>query len=192
MRDSLRPDGGSIDSSFTDPNLFGRIHAVGVLPNGKLIVGGRFNIGPFFGNELQRHGYVRLLANGTIDNSFFVGGGASATGGATVQRVAVQPDGKALIAGLFTYVNNISQPTLARIQEPQTMNVSVSGRVTTPSGLGLRNASVSITDSLGVRRTVTTTSFWLFQPRRDPNWPDIYTRRRLKTIALRIPRDHGQ
>ncbi len=38
----------------------------------------------------------------------------------------------------------------------------LSGRVTTPDGRGLRNASVSITDSLGVRRTTTTTSFGVF------------------------------
>ena len=41
--------------------------------------------------------------------------------------------------------------------------VSVSGRVMTPDGRGLRNATVSITDSLGVRRTVTTSSFGFYQ-----------------------------
>ena len=40
--------------------------------------------------------------------------------------------------------------------------VTVSGRVTTPDGRGLRNATVSITDSLGVRRTATTSSFGFF------------------------------
>ena len=42
---------------------------------------------------------------------------------------------------------------------PTAANVSVSGRVTTPDGRGLRNAIVSITDSLGNKRTVTTSSF---------------------------------
>jgi len=37
--------------------------------------------------------------------------------------------------------------------------VQVSGRVTTPTGLGLRNAVVALTDSQGVRRTATTSSF---------------------------------
>ncbi len=41
-------------------------------------------------------------------------------------------------------------------------NVTVSGRVTTPDGRGLRNASVSITDSNNVRRTATTSSFGFF------------------------------
>ena len=40
--------------------------------------------------------------------------------------------------------------------------VSVSGRVIGPDGRGLRNATVSITDSLGVRRTVTTSSFGFY------------------------------
>lgn len=40
--------------------------------------------------------------------------------------------------------------------------VSVSGRVTTPSGAAIRNAVVSLTDDLGVRRTATTSSFGLF------------------------------
>ena len=40
--------------------------------------------------------------------------------------------------------------------------VQVSGRVTTPGGLGLRNAIVTITDSQGVSRTATTSSFGLY------------------------------
>jgi len=36
--------------------------------------------------------------------------------------------------------------------------VAVSGRVLTPAGLGIRNATVVITDSLGVRRGIATTS----------------------------------
>jgi len=39
---------------------------------------------------------------------------------------------------------------------------TVSGRVTTPSGLNLRNAVVALIDSQGVRRTATTSSFGLY------------------------------
>lgn len=38
-------------------------------------------------------------------------------------------------------------------------NVSISGRVTTPTGLGLRNANVSLIDQSGFRRQATTSSF---------------------------------
>ncbi|MEP6787142.1 MAG: DUF4394 domain-containing protein [Acidobacteriota bacterium] len=41
--------------------------------------------------------------------------------------------------------------------------VSVSGRVTTPDGRGLRNAKVVLTDSIGNARTVTTSSFGFYQ-----------------------------
>jgi hypothetical protein len=39
---------------------------------------------------------------------------------------------------------------------------TVSGKVTTPNGLGLRNAVVTITDTEGIRRTATTSSFGLY------------------------------
>ncbi len=41
--------------------------------------------------------------------------------------------------------------------------VSISGRVTTPAGQGLRNAIVYLTDSLGARRAATTSSFGIYQ-----------------------------
>ncbi len=41
--------------------------------------------------------------------------------------------------------------------------VSIAGRVSTPTGLGLRNAVVNLVDSLGNRRTATTSSFGLYQ-----------------------------
>lgn len=41
--------------------------------------------------------------------------------------------------------------------------VTVSGRVLTPSGLGLRNATVILTDAQGGRRTATTSSFGIYQ-----------------------------
>ncbi|MFT3746453.1 MAG: cytochrome c peroxidase [Pyrinomonadaceae bacterium] len=40
---------------------------------------------------------------------------------------------------------------------------TISGRVTTPSGIGLRNATVVLTDVLGAKRTATTSSFGVYQ-----------------------------
>lgn len=45
---------------------------------------------------------------------------------------------------------------------PVSNTVTIAGRVTTPTGLGLRNAVVSLTDSQGFRRTATTSSFGLY------------------------------
>ena len=41
-------------------------------------------------------------------------------------------------------------------------SVTVSGKVTTPTGLNLRNAVVTMTDSIGVKRTATTSTFGIF------------------------------
>jgi predicted outer membrane repeat protein len=46
--------------------------------------------------------------------------------------------------------------------EPPLTTASISGRVTTPSGLGLRNAVVALTDLQGARRTATTSSFGIY------------------------------
>ena len=46
-----------------------------------------------------------------------------------------------------------------RITIPAAASVTVSGRVTTPNGQGLRNATVTIVDRAGFARTVTTSSF---------------------------------
>lgn len=51
----------------------------------------------------------------------------------------------------------------ATIQRIVRAEVSISGRVLTPSGLGLRNAVVNLTDSLGQRRTATSSSFGVYQ-----------------------------
>ncbi len=51
----------------------------------------------------------------------------------------------------------------ATIQRIVRAEASISGRVLTPSGLGLRNAVVNLTDSLGQRRTATSSSFGVYQ-----------------------------
>jgi hypothetical protein len=53
-------------------------------------------------------------------------------------------------------------PIASPTPTPGQTTVTISGRVTTPTGQGLRNAVVSLTDSFGVRRTATTSSFGIF------------------------------
>jgi endo-1,4-beta-xylanase len=55
-----------------------------------------------------------------------------------------------------------AKPAYWGIVDPQQLNVQISGRVTTPGGLGLRNAIVSVIDSQGLRRTATTSSFGIY------------------------------
>ncbi|HYK22642.1 MAG TPA: hypothetical protein VEV42_18005, partial [Pyrinomonadaceae bacterium] len=92
---------GSIDSLlFLLPT--GQIFAVALQADGKILIGGRFGmIGETF-----RAGLARLDANGRIDQSFKVRALGN-TPNAGVYAIAVQPDGKIVIGGEFSSVNEL-------------------------------------------------------------------------------------
>ena len=61
-----------------------------------------------------------------------------------------------------TSVQTIPPPVFDLVLTLECPNAAVTGRVLTPSGLGLRNALVSLIDSAGVRRTASTSPFGVF------------------------------
>jgi hypothetical protein len=97
-----------------------------------------------------------------IEKSVIAGGGASdATGGnfkidGTIGQAAAGERSPALP---FSLQNGFWNATPL---SPSAAAVSVSGKVSTPDGRGLRNAVVAITDSHGVKRMVTTSSFGFY------------------------------
>jgi uncharacterized delta-60 repeat protein len=100
---------GSLDESF-NPGAAAdvpAIHSIVIQPDEKILVGGGF--AKF--NNLPSAGIVRLTTNGIVDRTFNVGGGANAA----VYAIAIQNDGKILIGGDFTSVNNFTSPRLARL-----------------------------------------------------------------------------
>ena len=102
---------GSLDTGFVsgfDAN--GRINAVQLLANGKIIAVGNFASYSGF----SRKGIIRLNANGTIDTGFSPGTGID-TNISTIYSIAVQPDGKIIIGGDFTAYNGISRNNIARL-----------------------------------------------------------------------------
>lgn len=105
----LNPD-GSLDPDFstgTGPDFF--ISAVAVAPDEKIIVGGDFTLF----NEQPRLSFARLNPDGSLDR--FGGLRRQGTNG-RVSAVAVQPDGKVIIGGEFTQVNNERFDRLARLK----------------------------------------------------------------------------
>jgi uncharacterized delta-60 repeat protein len=94
----LNPN-GSLDKNFKFAvNYNGTVRAILVQPDGKILVGGDFNR---IVNQNQNR-LVRLNADGTQDNSFNIGGGASGI----VSGLALQPDGKILALGKFAKFDN--------------------------------------------------------------------------------------
>ncbi|MBV8856154.1 MAG: Ig-like domain repeat protein [Acidobacteria bacterium] len=103
----LNPD-GSLDTSFdAGMSLDGPVNTLTVQPDGKIIIAGGFNSY----NGIPQRNIVRLNSDGSTDTSFDPGFGASGT----VFVTTLQPDGKILIAGDFTYYNAVSRNHVARL-----------------------------------------------------------------------------
>ncbi|MCU1288841.1 MAG: hypothetical protein JWN60_1070, partial [Acidobacteria bacterium] len=90
---------GSLDTSFNAPQI-NNVHSIldiEILSNDKILIGGQF--------QLTASGIAnlaRLNADGSIDDIFTAGFNAD-----KVNDIEVQPDGKLLIAGVFSGVNAV-------------------------------------------------------------------------------------
>ncbi|CAN5441566.1 hypothetical protein BH10ACI2_BH10ACI2_24810 [soil metagenome] len=95
----------------------------------------------------------------------------------TLEQTAIAAGGGTSTGGFFAINGTTGQPVAGTASAGGAYDVGggfwgsgsitaasgiVSGRVTTPTGAGLKNAVVSITDSLGGRRTATTSSFGFY------------------------------
>ena len=99
---------GSIDAGFGGTGADGPVDVVGVQTNNnKLFVGGEFT--KFSGAD--RSHIVRLNQSGSVDTTFDPGTNINNS----VRALAVQPDGRLLIGGLFTNVANNVISYLARL-----------------------------------------------------------------------------
>ena len=89
-------------ASVSDPGI---VHALAVMPDNKILVGGVFN----YLNYESRKNFGRLNADGSLDSGF-----ALAVNG-PVYAIATQLDGKVVIGGAFTQVGGTSRPYIARL-----------------------------------------------------------------------------
>ena len=108
---------GFVDPSFlngmTGPNSW--LWAAALQPDGKLLLGGQFT--SF--NGLPRGQIARLNGDGSLDTNF----SARVTAGEpTIHSLAVQPDGKVLIGGMFFGINGATRIRLARVNADGTLD----------------------------------------------------------------------
>lgn len=108
---------GFVDPSFLNemsgPNSW--VWALALQPDGKLLVGGQF--ASF--NGVPRNQIVRLNVDGSVDTNFSA---VITAGEPTVHSLAVQPDGKLLIGGMFFGVNGATRIRLARVNTDGTLD----------------------------------------------------------------------
>ena len=103
---------GTLDNAFV-PTITASsgtpiINAITIQSNGNILLGGSFaQI-----NSIARNNLARLNADGTVEQTF-LNSGVGPNG--EVNAIAVQPDGKILIAGSFTQFNGVSRPGIARL-----------------------------------------------------------------------------
>ncbi|MCU4190037.1 T9SS type A sorting domain-containing protein [Flavobacterium sp. HXWNR29] len=108
---------GSEDASFNVGTGFSTsTNSLVVQPDGKVLVGGQFVT--YKGATENR--LVRLNADGTKDTSFSTGTGFNGT----VNRVALQPDGKIMVVGLFTSYQGITENRIIRLNTDGTKDAS--------------------------------------------------------------------
>jgi uncharacterized delta-60 repeat protein len=108
---------GSLDASFREQGLSGviGIFAVAVQSDGMVLIGGYFDSA----SGANRNRIARLLADGSVDSDFLNGlSGADEL----VRSIAVQRDGKVLIGGDFSTVNDESRSHIARLHADGTLD----------------------------------------------------------------------
>lgn len=105
----LHPD-GTVDKDFyaAISGSTPAVHALAVQPDGKILVGGVFSSV----DGTERGNLARLNSDGSLDREFSASGlGANGK----VNALALQPDGKVLLAGSFTRVAGMPRGYVARL-----------------------------------------------------------------------------
>lgn len=99
---------GTRDNSFVIGNGFNtQVLSIKVQSDNKILVGGAFTSydGTTFNN------IIRLNTDGSIDNTFNVGGGFNST----VNIIFIQPDNKILVGGVFTSYDGVTLNRIIRL-----------------------------------------------------------------------------
>jgi|GEM_PF-2491778 len=109
---------GTLDSTFqTGSSIDSLVMAIVPAGGGKVYIGGGFSAV----HGAARKGVARLNADGSVDPTFNPGTGAT---GGYVSAIAVQADGKLMIAGNFTSVNGTARNQIARLNSNGTLDTS--------------------------------------------------------------------
>lgn len=109
---------GSVDSSFTAPEFGGganwRVESLALQPDGKILAGGTF----YFATGNFQLGLCRVTTSGALDSSFDSGNGAHGSSNVdarSVLDIAVEMDGRILVAGTFSNFDNNPRGGVARL-----------------------------------------------------------------------------
>lgn len=121
---------GQVDPGFSLPlGLNAEVSQVVRQPDSKILIGGMFDMASAAG----RNHIARLNADGTVDVGFNPGTGADGN----VTAIALQPDGKILVGGLFSQINGTTRRGIARLNADGSLDNSFN-----PAGAGALGGGV--------------------------------------------------
>ncbi|MBK9422380.1 MAG: T9SS type A sorting domain-containing protein [Flavobacteriales bacterium] len=131
---------GTLDAGFeaaatTDQT----VRCIAVQPDGKIVIGGTFT----HYNGTPANSIARLNADGSQDLSFDPGTGATGAtiGYANIYAVALQPDGKIILAGSFSQYNGLTRNGITRINSDGSLDTGFNPQ--DPDGIGGANGPVN-------------------------------------------------
>jgi uncharacterized delta-60 repeat protein len=108
---------GAVDTDFNaGSGADAQIFAVALQADGKILVGGDFTRI----NQVGRNRIARLNPDGSVDKTFNPPAGPN-TG---IRCLALQPDGKILIGGVFTSVHGVARNRIARLKADGSLDPS--------------------------------------------------------------------
>lgn len=102
------------------------VKAIAIQPNGKILIGGQFHwVTPSnSATATSIWGIARLNADGTLDSGFINAPAGKVKSNHNVRGIAVQPDGKIVIGGYFTYIDGVARNRIARLNANGTLDNS--------------------------------------------------------------------
>jgi uncharacterized delta-60 repeat protein len=115
---------GSLDTTFSSAYRVGSIDVLALQPDGKILVAAR-KFSP--GSSQQPPAIVRLNSNGALDATFTPPTITTSTGErGNVRGIALQSDGKIIVAGPFSAINGTTRAWIARLNANGTLDGSFS------------------------------------------------------------------
>jgi uncharacterized delta-60 repeat protein len=117
---------GSLDTTF-DPGIIylQRVTALALQPDGRVVIGGNFTSI----DSVSRNSMARLMSDGSLDLGFDPGSGvevpAFSSSEAFVSSLALQPDGRVLLAGNFETFDGVARKNIARVERGSDTNLVI-------------------------------------------------------------------
>lgn len=108
------------------------VRTLALQPDGKVLVGGRFTSI----SGAARQGFARLNANGTLDTTF-TANVAAPDFATTVNSLALQADGKIVVAGAFATINGVARRGLAMLNADGSVDTGFNAALTDGATAGI-------------------------------------------------------